>query len=72
MRMMGVSKNEIDHVLKDAKANLRIAGFEEEEKRMKQRISRGSHSSLKLPQGPYIFCGFRTLELPGIEVLTLS
>ncbi|XP_021735251.1 uncharacterized protein LOC110701943 isoform X2 [Chenopodium quinoa] len=66
LRMMGVSKDEIDNVLKDAEANLRIAGFEEEEKRMKQRMSRGSHSSLKLPQGPYIFCNFRTLELPGV------
>ncbi|CAO2812811.1 unnamed protein product [Amaranthus hypochondriacus] len=68
VRMMGVSENEIDHVLKDAKDNLRIAGFEEEEKRMKQRISHGSRFPLKLPEGPYIFCDFRTLELPGIEL----
>ena len=69
VRMMGVSENEIDNVLKDAKDNLRIAGFEEEEKKMNQRISRGSRFPLKLPEGPYIFCDFRTLELPGIEVL---
>lgn len=68
LKMMGVSKNEIDHVLKDAESNLRIAGFEEEEKRMKRRMSRVSHFSLKLPQGPYIFSDFRTLELPGIEL----
>ncbi|PQP97211.1 uncharacterized protein Pyn_09577 [Prunus yedoensis var. nudiflora] len=24
--------------------------------------------TLKLPQGPYIFCDFRTLQLPGIEL----
>ncbi|KAL2938756.1 hypothetical protein RDABS01_022205 [Bienertia sinuspersici] len=68
LRMMGVSKDEIDHVTKDSEANLRIAGFEEEERRMRQRMSRGSHASLKLPQGTYIFCAFRTLELPGIEL----
>lgn len=68
---MGVSKSEIDDVLKDAEANLRIAGFEEEEKRIKQRMSKGSRFPLKLPQGAYIFCDFRTLELPGVEVLML-
>jgi hypothetical protein len=66
--MMGVPETEVDEVLQNAKANLRIAGFEEEEKRLRQRRSRGPYASLKLPQGPYIFCDFRTLELPGVEV----
>lgn len=66
---MGVSSNEVEEVLQNAKKNFRIAGFEDEEKRMKQRTSHGSRFSLKLPQGPYIFCEFRTLEMPGVEVL---
>ncbi|KAI4308419.1 hypothetical protein L6164_031497 [Bauhinia variegata] len=68
IKMMGVSANEVEQVLKDAEANLRIAGFDEEEKRLKQRISNGPHFSLILPQGPYIFCDFRTLEIPGVEL----
>lgn len=66
--MMGVPKGEIDEVLKSEKANLRIAGFDEEEKRLKQRIANGSRTISKLPQGNYIFCDFQTLSLPGIEV----
>ncbi|XP_061343539.1 uncharacterized protein LOC133289572 [Gastrolobium bilobum] len=68
IKMMGVSENEVEEVLHNAKANLRIAGFEYEEKRLKQRISHGPRPSPKLPQGPYIFCEFRTLELPGVEL----
>ncbi|KAM1010309.1 hypothetical protein ACFX2I_045729 [Malus domestica] len=67
IRMMGVSENEVDEVLQNAKENLRIAGFDEEEKRLRQRMT-GRPQSLKLPQGPYIFCEFRTLQLPGIEL----
>ncbi|KAJ7960312.1 Ubiquitin and WLM domain-containing metalloprotease [Quillaja saponaria] len=66
--MMGVSKNEVEEVLENAKANLRIAGFDEEERRLKQRISHSPQFTLKLPQGPYIFCDFRTLEIPGMEL----
>ncbi|XP_045817041.1 uncharacterized protein LOC123910055 isoform X3 [Trifolium pratense] len=66
--MMGASTNEVEEVLKNAEANLRIAGFEDEEKRLKQKISHGPHVSLKLPQGPYIFCEFRTLEIPGLKL----
>ncbi|KAG6385182.1 hypothetical protein SASPL_154010 [Salvia splendens] len=66
IRMMGVPKGEVDEVLQKAKVDLRIAGFDEEEKRLKQRISRRSYNSPKLPQGNYIFCDFRTLSLPGI------
>ena len=68
IRMMGVSESEVDEVLQNAKADLRIAGFEEEEKRLRQRISDRPHASLKLPQGRYIFRDFRTLEIPGVEV----
>lgn len=67
--MMGVPTNEVEEVLQNAKADLRIVGFEGEEKRLKQRISHGLCLSLKLPQGQYIFCEFRTLQIPGIEVL---
>ncbi|KAK4343538.1 hypothetical protein RND71_036632 [Anisodus tanguticus] len=68
IRMLGVPKDEIDDILQSAKADLRIVGFDEEEKRLRQRISNGLQSSLKLPQGPYVFCDFRTLHLPGIEL----
>lgn len=68
IRMMGVSEDEVDKVLQNAKDNLRIAGFDEEERRMKQRLSDQPHALLKLPQGPYTFCDFRTLQLPGIEL----
>ncbi|KAF3443367.1 hypothetical protein FNV43_RR13049 [Rhamnella rubrinervis] len=68
IRMMGVSDNEIDQVLEGAKANFRIAGFDDEERRLRQRMSDTPHASLRLPQGPYIFCDFRTLQLPGIEL----
>lgn len=66
--MMGVSKNEVDEVLKNEKKNERIAGFDEEEQRLKQRMSSKRQGLLKLP-GPYVFCEFRTLQIPGIEVL---
>ncbi|KAF7140222.1 hypothetical protein RHSIM_Rhsim06G0169800 [Rhododendron simsii] len=68
IRMMGVPEDEVDEILQNAKANLRIAGFEEEEKRMRQRMLDRPHGSLKLPQGQYIFCEFRTLHIPGIEL----
>ncbi|KAL6128538.1 hypothetical protein ACLB2K_071893 [Fragaria x ananassa] len=67
IRMMGAFETEVDEVLQNSKANLRIAGFDEEEKRLRQRMYDGPHNSLKLPQGPYTFSGFRTLTLPGIE-----
>ena len=67
--MLGVSEDEVNKVLQNAKADLRIAGFDEEEKRMRQRMSDRPRGLLKLPQGPYIFCDFRTLQIPGVEVL---
>ncbi|XP_021679426.2 uncharacterized protein LOC110664165 isoform X1 [Hevea brasiliensis] len=68
IRMMGVSEDEVDKVLQNAKMDFRIAGFDEEEKRMRQRLSDKTHALLKLPQGPYTFSDFQTLEIPGIEL----
>ncbi|XP_015061587.1 uncharacterized protein LOC107007476 isoform X2 [Solanum pennellii] len=68
IRMLGVPNDEVDDILQSAKADLRIVGFNEEEKRSRRRISNGLQSSLKLPQGPYVFGDFRTLHLPGIEL----
>lgn len=68
VRMMGVLEDEVNEVLQNAKVDLRIAGFDEEAKRLRQKISNRPYTSHKLPQGPYIFCDFRTLSLPGVEV----
>lgn len=69
IRMMGVFDDEIKEVSQnDTRPDLRIAGFEEEDNRLRQLSSYKSQASLKLPQGPYIFCDFRTLELPGIKL----
>ncbi|XP_057953623.1 uncharacterized protein LOC131147957 [Malania oleifera] len=68
VRMMGVPEVEAEEVLQNAKANLRIAGFDEEEKRLRQRMSNRPHAALRLPQGTYIFCNFRTLQIPGVEL----
>ncbi|KAL1224879.1 hypothetical protein V5N11_016095 [Cardamine amara subsp. amara] len=68
IRMMGVTEEEVDGVLKDAMPDMRILGFEEEDRRLRQKKSYGSNASIKLPQGSYIFCDFRTLQLPGIEL----
>ncbi|KAL8145541.1 hypothetical protein AgCh_003634 [Apium graveolens] len=66
--MMGVPKAEVDQVLQNAKADMRIAGFDEEEKRLRQRTLSGPSTTLKLPQGNYIFSEFRTLSIPGLEL----
>ncbi|KAL9258841.1 Protein-tyrosine-phosphatase IBR5-like protein [Drosera capensis] len=66
IKMMGVSEKEVDEVLKGEKENLRIAGFEEEEKRMRMRMLKAPQGPIRLPQGQYIFADFHTLELPGI------
>lgn len=68
IRMMGVPRDEVDELLHNAETNLRIAGFEEEEQRLRQRMSYSPNISLKLPQGQYIFCNFRTLHIPGLEL----
>jgi hypothetical protein len=56
---------------KKKRPDMSIIGFDEEEKRLKQRSSNRAQTSFKLPQEPYIFGDFRTLHLPGIEVLFL-
>lgn len=66
IRMMGVTEEEVNGVQKDAMPDMRILGFEDEERRL--RLKKFSSTSIKLPQGPYIFCAFRTLQLPGIEL----
>lgn len=72
IRMMGVFEHEIKEVSQDGtKADLRIAGFDEEDRRHRQRMLSRPNNPLKLPQGTYIFCDFRTLHLPGIEVWIL-
>lgn len=69
IRMMGVPENEVDEVLQSAKKDLRIAGFDEEEKRMRHRAFYDRNSFVQLPQGTYVFAEFRTLSIPGMEVL---
>ncbi|KAL3615300.1 hypothetical protein CASFOL_040961 [Castilleja foliolosa] len=66
VRMMGVPNDEVDELLQNVKADLRIAGFDEEEKRLKLRNGHRSNTTPRVPQGNYIFCEFRTLSLPGI------
>ncbi|XP_073308574.1 uncharacterized protein [Primulina huaijiensis] len=68
VRMMGVLEDEVNEVLQNEKVDLRIAGFDEEAKRLRRKISNRPYTSHKLPQGPYIFCDFRTLSLPGVEL----
>lgn len=69
IRMMGAFNDEINDVSQNTmRPDLRIAGFDEEEKRLRQLSSYTTHTSLKLPQGPYIFCDFRTLDLPGVKL----
>ncbi|XP_010440755.1 PREDICTED: uncharacterized protein LOC104724003 isoform X2 [Camelina sativa] len=67
IRMMGVSEEEVEGVRIEAMPDMRILGFEEEERRLRQK-KYVSSASIKLPQGTYIFCDFRTLQLPGIEL----
>lgn len=68
IRMMGVFDDEIRDMSENSTKNLRIAGFDEAEKRLKQRLLNKPQASLKLPHGTYIFCDFRTLHIPGIQV----
>ncbi|XP_022771728.1 uncharacterized protein LOC111314541 [Durio zibethinus] len=68
VRMMGVPEDEVDQVIQNSKVDLRIAGFNEEERRLRQRMSYEPHALIRLPQGPYIFCDFRTLQIPGVEL----
>ncbi|CAN6478137.1 unnamed protein product [Victoria cruziana] len=68
MRMMGVFSNEIEEVSDSStRPDLRLAGFAEEDNRLRQRMAE-DHPISKLPKGIYIFCDFRTLQIPGIEL----
>lgn len=69
IRMMGAFDNEIKEVSQTStKSDLRILGFDEEEERLRRRALSSVPMPLKLPQGDYIFCNFRTLHLQGIEL----
>ncbi|KAK9151505.1 hypothetical protein Syun_009814 [Stephania yunnanensis] len=69
IRMMGVFEGEVEVVSwNGTKADQRILGFDEEEKRLQQRTLRGSQRTIQLPRGAYVFCDFRTLHIPGIEL----
>lgn len=67
--MMGVPEREVDEILENEKRDLRILGFEEEDKRLRRRMLCGPAGQIKLPQGAYIFADFQTLEIPGLEVM---
>lgn len=67
--MMGVPEVEVDEILENEKRDLRIAGFEEEDKRYRRRMLGGPGGQIKLPQGAYIFADFCTLQIPGVEVI---
>ncbi|BBN11846.1 DNA-dependent metalloprotease WSS1 [Marchantia polymorpha subsp. ruderalis] len=66
VRMMGSSTAEVASVSHDSGKD-RVRGFDQEEELARQRSSYDS-SSNPLPKGNYIFCEFRTLTLPGIEL----
>ncbi|XP_078439372.1 zinc metalloproteinase-like protein [Wolffia australiana] len=69
IRMLGVFEHEIEEISQSrSKSDSRIRGFEEEEERLRHRLLTAAQPSLKLPQGPYIFCEFRTLTVPGMEL----
>lgn len=68
IRMSGALPEELREVNKQVGS--RIIGFEEEERRAKLRAVRDGKRTSSLPSGPYKFSEFRTLQLPGVEVLT--
>ncbi|OWM75421.1 hypothetical protein CDL15_Pgr021585 [Punica granatum] len=68
IRLMGVSEAEVDEILENEKVDLRIAGFDEEDKRLRRRMLGVPAGLIKLPQGEYIFADFRTLEIPGVKL----
>lgn len=73
IRMMGSLPEEIKEVSERAnkRADNRILGFAEEDRRAKQRAMSGSGRGRQLPSGPYTFNQFQTLQLPGVEVPVL-
>lgn len=72
--MMGALPEEITEVSLPSTKRVedRILGFAEEDYRAKQRATLGKGHSRQLPQGPYVFSQFQTLQLPNVEVNGLS
>ncbi|KAG0466825.1 hypothetical protein HPP92_018405 [Vanilla planifolia] len=69
IRMMGVFSDEINEVSQNnTKHGLRIAGFDEEDRRLRQ-LSTYKPQVLKLPQGSYIFVIFARLSFQGSRLL---
>ncbi|KAL3679840.1 hypothetical protein R1sor_022796 [Riccia sorocarpa] len=67
VRMMGSSAAEVATVSQNSSRDTRVRGFAEEEELARRRAYSASSSS-SLPKGNYIFCDFRTLSLPGVEL----
>ncbi|KAH7279838.1 hypothetical protein KP509_37G039500 [Ceratopteris richardii] len=69
VRMMGALPEQVEEVSKEAGEAVQrtIIGFSEEDERAKM-WKKGRPMKRSLPQGNYIFCDFRTLQLPGIEL----
>jgi hypothetical protein len=63
--MMGASAEEVKEVSQPVKEQ-RVLGFNEEEKR--QFLRRQRVSKTRLPDGPYTFHFFKTLELPFVKL----
>lgn len=63
--MMGASAEEVKEVSRPMKEE-RVLGFNEEEKR--QFLRRQRVSKTRLPDGPYTFRSYKTLELPFVKV----
>ncbi|KAL2631663.1 hypothetical protein R1flu_016349 [Riccia fluitans] len=67
VRLMGSSAAEVATVSQGSSRDTRVRGFAEEEELARRRAYSASSSS-SLPKGDYIFCDFRTLSLPGVEL----
>ncbi|CAM6064874.1 unnamed protein product, partial [Sphagnum tenellum] len=69
IRMMGALPEEITEVSLPStkRVDNRILGFAEEDYRAKQRATLGAGHSRQLPQGPYVFSQFQTLQLPNLN-----
>lgn len=63
--MMGASAEEVKEVSRPVKEQ-RVLGFSEEERR--QFLRRQRVSKTRLPDGPYTFRSFKTLELPFVKL----
>jgi hypothetical protein len=68
---MGALPEELEQVSQEAiqKYERGVIGFDDEDRRAKHRAVYGVNKVIQLPKGKYIFCEFKTLELPGIQVI---